>query len=223
MQLRRFYLQGLALFLIGTWSAAIAGQEIAGRVVSIADGDSFTLLTADNRQVKIRLAEIDAPERGQPYGGRSREQLARLIFEQDVTVAIQTVDRYGRTVGRPYKDDLDVCAEMVRTGAAWVYRKYLRDERLLEIESDARKVGRGVWGLSESENLPPWEWRRSGGTDQGPNGCRIKGNIGSSGTKIYHVPGMSSYGATRIDETKGERWFCSVEAAVAAGWRAPRE
>lgn len=222
MQLGRLYFKYITLFLACAWSAAISAQEIAGRVVGISDGDSFTLLTADNRQLKIRLAEIDAPERGQPYGSRAREQLSRLIFEETVIVDVQTLDRYGRTVGRPYKVDLDVCAEMVRTGAAWVYRQHLRDEELLEIESEARKARRGVWGLSESDNQPPWEWRRSGGKTQGPNGCTIKGNIGSSGVKIYHMPGMSSYAATRIDETKGERWFCSEEAAVAAGWRASR-
>jgi len=222
MQLGRLYLKYIAVFLVCAWSAAIPAQEISGRVVGIADGDSFTLLTADNRQVKIRLAEIDAPERRQPYGSRAREQLSRLIFQEKVIIDVQTVDRYGRTVGRPYKGDLDVCAEMVRTGAAWLDRQYLRDDGLLAIERDARKARRGVWGLSESDNQPPWEWRRSGGKAQGPNGCTIKGNIGSGGTKIYHVPGMSSYAATRIDASKGERWFCSEEAAVAAGWRAPR-
>lgn len=210
------------LSIICAWSTALPAQEIAGRVVGIADGDSFTLLTVDKREIEVRLAEIDAPERGQPYGSRSREQLSMLIFQQEVVVDVQTVDRYGRTVGRPYRGELDVCAEMVRTGAAWAYRQYLRDDQLLELESDAREARRGVWGLSEAENQPPWEWRRFGGEAQGPDGCTIKGNIGSSGAKIYHVPGISSYGATRIDETKGERWFCSEEEALAAGWRAPR-
>ncbi len=222
MLLIKAYLKYLGLFLICAWSATVSAQEVAGKVVGIADGDSFTLLTEDEQQVRIRLAEIDAPERGQPYGGRSREQLAVLIFGEKVVVDVQTTDRYGRTVGRPYKGDLDVCAEMVRTGAAWVYRKYLQDRRLLELEKDAREAGRGIWGLTEAENQPPWEWRRSGGQTHGANGCKIKGNIGSSGAKIYHMPGMPSYAATRIDQTKGERWFCSEEAAVAAGWRASR-
>ena len=197
--------------------------DLTGRVIGISDGDTFTLLTPDKQQVKIRLAEIDAPESGQPYGNKSKQALSGLIFSKDVRVVIQTTDRYGRTVGRPYVGSLDICEEMVRMGAAWAYREYLIDKGLLTLESDARSGKRGVWGLSEAQNMPPWEWRQSGGQNTTTNGCQIKGNINSKGDKIYHAPGKSSsYGATRIDESKGERWFCSESDAKAAGWRAPR-
>jgi endonuclease YncB( thermonuclease family) len=208
----------LILILVPTaWAS-----EIQGRVVAIVDGDTFTLLTADNRQVKIRLAEIDAPESGQPFGNRSKQVLSDLIFGEKVRVVVQTIDRYGRFVGRPYVGDIDVCAEMVRTGAAWAYRRYLRDDRLLSLESQARTAERGVWSLSEAQNTPPWEWRRSGGQQGAPNECNIKGNINSKGDRIYHVPGSRSYGQTRINTGRGEQWFCSEEEASAAGWRAPR-
>ncbi|WP_405240364.1 thermonuclease family protein [Lentisalinibacter orientalis] len=200
----------------------VSAAELSGRVVGIADGDTFTLLTVEREQVKIRLAEIDAPERGQPYGNRARQVLSELVFQKAVRVEVQTTDRYGRTVGRPYVGELDVCAEMVRRGAAWVYRRYLRDRSLLAHEEAAREAERGLWGLSEARNVPPWEWRRSGNQESAPSGCNIKGNIGKGGARIYHVPGSSSYGPTRIDESKGERWFCSEEEARAAGWRAPR-
>jgi len=203
-------------------SPAIHAAEVSGKVIGIADGDTFTVLTANNRQIKIRLAEIDAPESGQPYGNKSKQALSGLIFGKSVRVAVQTTDRYGRTVGRPYVGDLDICAEMVRMGAVWVYREYLRDRLLLALESDAKANRRGVWGLSEAQNMPPWEWRRSGGQNATSNGCQIKGNINSKGDRIYHVPGSRSYGATRINKSKGERWFCSQDEAEAAGWRAPR-
>ena len=64
-----------------------------------------------------------------------------------------------------------------------------------------------------------WQLRTSGGTEGAPEGCFIKGNINSKGKRLYHAPGMSSYGATRISEAKGERWFCSEEEARQAGWR----
>jgi len=201
---------------------AVHATELTGKVISIADGDTFTLLTPANQQVKIRLAEIDAPESGQPYGNKSKQVLSGLISSKDVTVVVQTKDRYGRTVGRPYVDDLDVCAEMVRMGAAWAYRQYLKDEGLLTLESEAKAQKRGLWGLSEAQNTSPWEWRRSGGNEGAPEGCLIKGNINSKGDHIYHVPGSRSYGPTRINESKGERWFCSEDEAMAAGWRAPR-
>jgi endonuclease YncB( thermonuclease family) len=204
-------------------SPAVFAADLTGRVIGIADGDTVTLLTSAKQQVRIRLAEIDAPESDQPYGNKSKQKLSELIFGKDVRVVVQTTDRYGRTVGRPYAGDLDVCEEMVRAGAVWVYRQYVIDKSLFDIEIEAREAKRGIWGLSEAQNMPPWEWRRTGGQEGAPEGCNIKGNINSKGDKIYHVhSGMSSYRATKIDESKGERWFCSEEEAQAAGWRAPR-
>jgi hypothetical protein len=98
----------------------------------------------------------------------------------------------------------------------------VKDQRLFDLEREARAAKVGIWGLSETQQMPPWEWRRSGGTKGAPEGCLIKGNISSKGNKIYHRPGSSSYGATKINEAKGERWFCSEDEAVQAGWRAPR-
>ena len=213
----RLFLSALLILLL----SAVHAADLSGKVVAIADGDTFTLLTAEKQQFKIRLAEIDAPESGQPYGNKSKQTLSGLIFGKDVRVVVQTTDRYGRTVGRPYVGDLDICAEMVRLGAAWAYREYLRDQTLLTLESDSRARGRGLWGTSEAQALPPWEWRRAGDGNQAGT-CQIKGNINSKGDRIYHVPGSRAYGLTRINKSKGERWFCSESEARAAGWRAPR-
>ena len=214
---RRFPL----LVLLLTSSAY--GGEISGKVIGIADGDTFTLLTTDKQQVKIRLAEIDAPESGQPYGNESKQALSDLIFGKDVRVVEQTTDRYGRTVGRPYVGGLDVSAEMVRMGAAWAYRDYLKDKRLLTLEGRAKTNKRGVWGLSETQNMAPWEWRRGlNYAVKRDDNCNIKGNINSKGDRIYHAPGSRLYGATKINESKGERWFCNEAKAKAAGWRTSR-
>lgn len=200
-----------------------AAELIKGRVVGIADGDTLTLLTAEKRQVKVRLAEIDTPEKGQPYGNRSRQALAELVFQKQITVDVIDMDRYGRPVGRVFQGETDVNAEMVKRGAAWVYRKYVTDQSLFGIEDAAKAAKVGIWALSEVDQMPPWEWRRSGGTEGAPGDCLIKGNISSKGQKIYHAPGSSSsYGATKIDTSKGERWFCTEEEARKAGWRPPR-
>jgi endonuclease YncB( thermonuclease family) len=204
-------------------AVAANADTINGKVIRVADGDTVTLLTEDKAQISIRLAKIDAPESGQPYGNRSKQALSNLAFGKQVQVQVQTKDRYGRTVGRPYVSNLDVCEEMVRIGAAWVYRDFVIDQSLFDIENQARDAKRGIWSLSEAQQVEPWNWRRgleSGGDT--PDGCVIKGNISRKGVKIYHAPGMSSYGATRIGESKGERWFCSADEAVAAGWRPPR-
>ena len=146
------------LLLLGP--IAVSAQTLQGRVVAITDGDTFTLLTDDKKQVRVRVAEIDAPERGQPYGDRSRQELSRLIFGEDVSVEIQVVDRYGRPVGRPVVKSMDVTEEMVRIGAAWVYRTYSDDEKLYSLEREAKANKLGIWGLSEYERVPPWDWRQ---------------------------------------------------------------
>ena len=215
------FLTAVVLLLLVTGASA----DFQGRVVGIADGDTFTLLTPGNQQIRIRLAEIDAPESGQPYGQKSKQALSDLIFRKNVVVRVQTTDRYGRKVARPFVGDLDVCEEMIRIGAAWAYRQYLRDENLPAIEAEAKVEKKGLWGLSEAQAVPPWEWRRNGGNpapEVQTGDCQIKGNINSKGDRIYHVPGSRHYSQTRINESRGERWFCSEAEARGAGWRAPR-
>ncbi len=141
-------------------SGPAMSSELQGRVVAIADGDTFTLLTADKQQIRIRLAEIETPESGQPYGNRAKQALSQLVFGKDVRVEVQTIDRYGRTVGRPYVGNVDVCAELVENGFDWAYRQYLRDPELLELENDARESNKGLWSLLEYERIAPWDWRR---------------------------------------------------------------
>ncbi len=148
-------LAGFVLLLLPTFAAA---EELRGRAVGIADGDTLTLLTDGRREVRVRLADIDTPERGQPYGDRARQALSDLAFGKAVLVAVVDTDRHGRTVGRVLAEGLDVNAEMVRRGAAWVYRRWSRDPSLLRLE-EARAARRGLWALPEAQRMPPWEWR----------------------------------------------------------------
>jgi endonuclease YncB( thermonuclease family) len=152
------------LLSLGQFASA---AELAGRVVGITDGDTLTLLFEGHQQVRIRLAEIDAPESRQPYGNRARQELSDLAFGKDVTVTVRDIDRYGRTVGRVYAGSVDVSAEMVRQGAAWVYRQYSHDPMLLRDEQEARDARRGLWALPEAERVPPWEWRTAERDGQG--------------------------------------------------------
>jgi endonuclease YncB( thermonuclease family) len=146
----------LAFILLAAFPAL--AETLAGRVVAIADGDTLTLLTPDRRQVKIRLHGVDAPERRQPWGNRARQALSDLAFQRTVRVEVQDVDRYGRTVGRIYAGPVDVNAEMVRRGLAWVYPRYNRDPALPLLEAEARAGRRGLW--VDPRPVPPWDWRR---------------------------------------------------------------
>ncbi|HEX7954161.1 MAG TPA: thermonuclease family protein [Burkholderiales bacterium] len=146
---------------------------LAGRVVGVSDGDTVTILTAQNRQVKVRLSGIDAPEKKQPFGTFSRQTLARQVFGQAVTVQWTKLDRYGRVVGKIEIDGVDANLEQVREGSAWVYIQYLRelppeDRKLyLEAEHQAQLERRGLWRDSDPE--PPWQWRREARTHR-PHG-----------------------------------------------------
>ena len=147
-------------FLLITLTLPALAQELRGKVIGITDGDTITLMTKDHEKHKIRLAEIDTPEKGQPYGQKARQALADLIFQEDVSVIKTTIDRYGRVIGKVYKDELYINAAMLKAGAAWVYRDYSDDENMLELERVAKDNKRGLWALAEAERLPPWEWRK---------------------------------------------------------------
>ena len=141
------------------------------QVVGVADGDTVTLLVERSggpAQVRLRLTEIDTPERAQPWGARARQALAGKLFRRQVRVASEGEDRYGRLLGRVYLDGRDINREMVREGHAWVYRQYSSDIWLLEDERLAREDGAGIWSLPESQRVPPWEWRRGGRRPNAP-------------------------------------------------------
>lgn len=117
----------------------IAGpaQAMSGRVIGVSDGDTLTVLV-DRKPVKVRLAEIDAPERKQPYGTRSRQSLAELCHRKQATVVERDKDRYGRTVGYVSCAGVEANAEQVRRGMAWVFDRYAkRDSSGLKLK---RKV-----------------------------------------------------------------------------------
>jgi len=147
----------LVLFLLAT---PAFGAELTGRVVAVSDGDTLTLLTVQRNQVRIRLAAIDAPEHDQPYGNRAKQALSALVFARDVNIAVVDHDRYGRTVGRVQVGEIDVNAQLLREGAAWVFTRYNDDPNLVTIEAEARAAKRGLWALPKDQQVPPWEWRR---------------------------------------------------------------
>ena len=204
---------------------AAIGRGNSARVV---DGD-----TLDVGGVRIRLHGIDAPETAQNCraGGRlwscGREAgraLVRRIGGRPVACEERDRDLYGRVVAVCRTSGSDLNAWMVAEGWAFAYRRY--SHAYVAEESRARSAQRGIW---RGEVVAPWEWRRGkrlrGARPAPPREsgrCAIKGNLGKSGKRIYHVPGGRHYDRARIDPSKGERWFCSESEARAAGWRRSR-
>lgn len=134
--------------------------DVAGRVIRVADGDTLTILTANQQQQRIRLAEIDSPERRQPWGGQAKRALSALTLGKSIRLSVHDIDRYGRIVAIIYVDGHDINAEMVRRGHAWVYRRYLKRPALIAMEEEARRQRQGLWALPPSERMAPWQWRQ---------------------------------------------------------------
>lgn len=219
----------LALLIGVSATCSVGEPPLLGRVERVADGDTLTV-RADDDRVRVRLFEIDAPEHDQPGSSEARAALARKVDGKFVRVQVEAIDDYRRVVGKVWLGERDINRELVREGHAWVYRHYLEDRSLLDDEAAAREAGRGLWGLPDP--VAPWDWRHNGRRSastgnaaergSGDGGCVIKGNINGRGDRIYHRPGDESYEQTRIDTSRGERWFCSAAQAEQAGWRAAR-
>ena len=144
-----------ALFLAVTPALA----DTVGRVVSVHDGDTLTVLV-ERRQVKVRLTDIDAPELRQPFGTRSKQSLAELCFGKIAALDVRGQDRYKRTVAQVTCGGKDANAEQVRRGYAWTFSRYARpDSPLIAIENEARAAHRGLW--QDSAPVAPWDWRRA--------------------------------------------------------------
>ena len=148
-----------------------SADTLQGHVIGVTDGDTITLLDASKTQHKIRVAGIDAPEKKQPFGQRSKESLSSLAFDKDLTIEWSKKDRYGRIVGKLLdRRGRDLNLEQVKMGMAWHYKKYEKeqspdDRRLYAAAEDAARAKRvGLW--SDPSPVPPWDYRkakRSGG------------------------------------------------------------
>jgi endonuclease YncB( thermonuclease family) len=144
--------------LIFLFSLSAQASIIRGVVVKIADGDSLTLLTDSNKQIRIRLAGIDTPERKQSFGNTAKNALVKLVFQKEVKIKVRTKDRYGRTVGIVFLGNQNVNYELVRKGMAWVYKKYTDNKLLYKLEGEAKKRRIGLW--VDENPIAPWDWRR---------------------------------------------------------------
>ncbi len=134
-----------------------SGQEFTAKVIAVLDGDTVLIKRASGL-VKIRLAEIDAPEKAQTFGETSKLSLSGMVLGKQVKVVSQAVDQYGRLVAHLSLDGLDVNAEQIRRGLAWEYSNFHSNKALIALQHEAMQVPRGLW--AQSNPTPPWEWRK---------------------------------------------------------------
>ena len=148
----------LPLLLFATISFAGSEYEFTGKVVGVSDGDTIKIMHLGKAE-KIRLTDIDCPERKQAYGKKAKQFTSKLVFGKEVTVMSKGKDRYGRTLGEVIlPDGRSLNRELLKAGLAWHYKRYSKDEDLARIEDKARKEKRGLWaGVNP---IAPWELRR---------------------------------------------------------------
>jgi endonuclease YncB( thermonuclease family) len=145
------------LFLLGTLTAAYA-EEFSAKVIVVIDGDTVLILRG-NKQIKVRLAGIDAPEKAQAFGENSKQSLTELVLNKQVRVDSQAMDSYGRMVAQIKVDELNVNYEQVQRGMAWAYSRFNRSKTLLVLQNGAREAKRGLW--AQTDPIPPKEWRKA--------------------------------------------------------------
>lgn len=134
-----------------------SGQEFTARIIAVLDGDTV-LVRRESGLLKIRLAEIDAPEKAQAFGLASRNTLVEMVLRKQVWVDTLAVDKYGRDIAQLKVNGLSVNEEMVRRGMAWEYSHYHSDRRYIVLQQEAQQAKRGLW--AQNNPLPPWQWRK---------------------------------------------------------------
>jgi endonuclease YncB( thermonuclease family) len=197
--------------------------EFSGRI-TVIDGD-----TIDVGDVRVRIHGIDAPEKGQTCtseqntvwacGEWVNEQVRARFQGKRATCTRVDTDKYGRAVATCTVGGKDMGRMLVSDGLAFAYRKYS-----MAYDLDEKGAAVNDRGLHASRVQSPSQYRKTRAKGRIPpdRNCPIKGNISSSGTRIFHVVGQRFYEQTGINERKGERWFCSEREAIQAGWRKAR-
>lgn len=208
-------------------SEAIPSDKITSKVIRVIDGDTVELEFGQ----KVRYIGIDTPETVHPtksiecFGREASNKNKELVEGKNVILEkdISETDVYGRLLRYVYIEGIFVNDYLVRQGFA-SSSSYPPDvkfqEQFHQAEIEARQNSQGLWtACSGGVNQQSAPSNQQASVEQDVNGCAIKGNISSTGEKIYHTPGQYYYNKTQIDKTKGEKWFCSEDDAQSAGWR----
>jgi micrococcal nuclease len=136
-------------------------ETIRGKTTKVLDGDTIDVITDQQKMVRIRLDSIDAPEKSQPFGQKSKDTLESWIGDQDVKVDVKSKDKYGRMIGVVYLEDVNINRALVQKGLAFAFEPFLKDQEILKIQEQAKSSHIGVWSIPESELVKPWDYRKN--------------------------------------------------------------
>ena len=154
----------LLLIFVLFLSNIVNAKTIEGLVVGVADGDTITVLDQQKNTYKIRLQGIDAPEKKQAFGEKSKQSLHDLVHGKQVRIEYDKEDKYGRIVGKITLDDLDICLQQLVLGMAWHYKKYQNEQSVADrvvytdAELKSKSLKLGLW--ADETPMPPWEFRK---------------------------------------------------------------
>ena len=141
-----------------TVSVTIAQSVLTGKVIAIKDGDTVVVIDSLNTQTTLRLAEVDCPEKNQPFGTKAKQFTSDQVYLKIVKYTITDTDRYGRSIAMIYyDDDKYLSAEIIRSGMGWHYKKYSKSIELAELEIIAKNEKRGLW--IDKNPISPSDWR----------------------------------------------------------------
>lgn len=216
----------LSLIIGASAPASAKTNALTGKVVGVKDGDSIVVLDSGGRSIDVRLAGIDAPEKGQAYGNAAKLKLSELVFTKDVRVEYSKKDRYDRILGKVWRGSLDVNTELIRSGYAWLYRYYAGElselDRVKYEKAEAlAKISRsGLW--KDNNPVPPWEFRHKPAEQPGltpPQAVPVGPIIGNMQSRVFHRPDCPNY----RDVSPGNQIrFSTTTEAVQAGYRQAR-
>lgn len=157
MKLNELLFPWLITFFFGVANAAQV-ETFSAKVIAVMDGDTVLILRAGHKPEKVRMLNIDAPEKSQPYGRQSQQALATMVLKRQAEVQITAHDQYGRLLGQISVDGRNINEEQVKQGMAWEYSGYHSNRAYIALQSEAQQARRGLWGQTSPQ--APWQWRK---------------------------------------------------------------
>lgn len=135
-------------------------QTLYGKVISIKDGDTVVVIDSLNNQITLRLAEVDCPEKNQPFGTKAKQFTSEQVYLKKIKYVVSDTDKYGRSIAMIFydSDNKYLSAEIIKAGMGWHYKRYSKSKELADLEIDAKKNKRGLW--VDSNPVEPSAWRK---------------------------------------------------------------
>jgi endonuclease YncB( thermonuclease family) len=214
---RKTYCLLFLIALLPLVASAAVDQTLFGKVTRVVDGDTVAFKVHNGSVEKVRLADIDTPERDQPWGAEATTALRKWSMSKSARIEVVDTDRYGRLVATLWVDDENINRRLVKKGHAWVYWSYLRDTSLIKLEARAKSIRAGLW--SSNNVVKPSDWRRGKRSDKPVSAVNetMSGPVKKSRSGICHAPGSTYYA-----RTLNFKRFTTIDACLTSGGRLPK-